>query len=804
MNFTFFPYSITYKVKDNKAVIYIFGKTKDGERVCVVDDSFEPYFYVLCEDYAVEEIKKTKTKDGSVSRAEWVTLKLLEKPVKVLKVFADLPKSVPDLRKAVQEITGVKDAFEYDILFARRYLIDKNILPMTAVECDAEPIKDDNCKVSCFLAKKLVPKSEVFSNPKILAIDTEVYNPDGRNVSADKHPVIMASFVSDSLKKVITWKHFETNEPSIEFVPSEADLLLRFKEIFEKEKPDIVTGYFSDGFDFPYLKARAKKYRIPFDIGLDGSEIKISGEALKTTSITGIVHMDTVKFIRNIVSRSLETDVFTLDAVASELLGAKKQEVNLDEFADVCDNHPERLIEFCNYNLHDSLLAYELCKKLLPSIIEISRTVGLPLDDSSRMSFAQLVEWFLIKRAHEENEICPNKPSFDEQQKRMSRRLKGAFVFEPRPGFYENLCVLDFRSIYPSIIASHNISIGTMNCSCCSPQQAPTEYGKFWFCEKKNGFLSGIIKYLIEQRVVIKKQLKTSKDPFLSARSEALKYLANSFYGYLGYALARWYCFECGECVTAWGRKYIQQTISLAEKSGFTVIYSDTDSIFLVLDKKSKDDVFSLIEKVNSELPGIMELDLEGFYPAGIFVSVKVGEFGAKKKYALIDELGKLKVRGFETVRRNWSFIAKEVQKEVLKIILQERNPEKAIEFIKRTIQDLKENKIPKEKVVIYTQLQKNIDTYTSIGPHVAAAQRLKNKGFEVRPGDMLKFIVVRGKGLIRDKVRLVDEETNEQYDADYYIENQILPSVERILLVLGYKKEDIVQTKQRTLGSFA
>jgi len=165
----------------------------------------------------------------------------------------------------------------------------------------------------------------------------------------------------------------------------------------------------------------------------------------------------------------------------------------------------------------------------------------------------------------------------------------------------------------------------------------------------------------------------------LNARQNSLKILANSFYGYLGFSMARWYCLQCSRSITAYGRNYIQQTIKKVNDSGFTTIYSDTDSVFFTLNKKTKQDSFKILESVNSELPGLMELEFEGSYSKGIFVSTKDSSIGAKKKYALMSERGIMKVRGFETVRRNWSPIAKEAQNHVLKILLSDGDSEKAI-----------------------------------------------------------------------------------------------------------------------------
>ncbi|MBA3064648.1 hypothetical protein FP803_04385 [Candidatus Woesearchaeota archaeon] len=192
-----------------------------------------------------------------------------------------------------------------------------------------------------------------------------------------------------------------------------------------------------------------------------------------------------------------------------------------------------------------------------------------------------------------------------------------------------------------------------------------------------------------------------------------------------------------------------------------------------------------------------MEIEYEGFYPRGIFVSAKEGAYGAKKKYALLSEDNHIIIKGFETIRRNWSFIAKETQREILNIILKEGNPKKAFNYVKNVITDLRDKKIPIEKVVIHTQLQKQIGEYDSIGPHVAAAQRMIDRGIPVGPGSLIKYVITKGKSKekIRDRAKLPEEISQDDYDSDYYINNQIIPSVEKIFEVLGFEKDELINS---------
>jgi len=775
----FYPMDITYKVINGEPVIHMYGRTVEGEQLCIVDH-YEPYFWAVGDIKAIE-----KQIDETVARTEVVKKDLNGEIVDAVKIITMLPEHVPKMKDKLKETALCLEA---DILFARRYLIDKEIIPCQEYEIEAEPYEFSE-GMKAFELKSIKPAERIYENQKILAFDIET-------LEQEDAPIIMFSLYGKDFQKVVTWKHFPTKEKYIEFVNSEADLIKRFRELVKEHQPDIITGYFSDGFDFPYIMERAKKYKLSIDISLDKSQPVIGRGENKSTKLTGINHVDVYKFVRNILR--LDVDDYTLNSVAEALLKDRKHDVDFEKLPDAWKTG-DGLEKFCQYNLHDSKLTYELCSKLLPNIVEMVRIVGVPMYDICRMALSQLVEWYLIRNAPKFNTLVPNRPAGDEFKTRLTRKYKGAFVFEPKPGLYNNIMLFDFRSLYPSIIASHNISPSTMNCSCCrdTAERVPFEKdepGKIWFCTNKKGFISSMIGDLIERRMRIKEIMKKEKNPLLDARQYSLKLLANSFYGYLGFYAARWYCYDCARSITAYGRDYIHKVIKQFETEGFKVIYSDTDSIFVTTGKKKAKDAQDLAHKINKSLPGIMELEYEGNFPSGIFVSLKGTESGAKKKYALIDENDEIVIKGFETVRSNWSPVAKDVQKKVLTILLKEGDAEKALKYVKKIIENIRKHELGKEEFEIRTQLTKPVEEYESTAPHVAVAKRLIKEGHEIVPGMVIKYIITSGKGTIGSRARVTEQCSNEDYDADYYIENQVVPSVIKIFEVFGYSEKDLAE----------
>jgi len=413
------------------------------------------------------------------------------------------------------------------------------------------------------------------------------------------------------------------------------------------------------------------------------------------------------------------------------------------------------------------------------------------------MTYSQLVEWYYTKKAKETNRIIPNQPKFDEIQRRRRTTYVGGYVKEPEAGIHENIAVIDFASLYPTIIASFNVSIETLNCECCKDNGYKVPGLPYWFCKKKRGFESEIIKELLFKRWELKKKLKKlPKDShefvILNARQQSLKTVANASYGYYAFPASKWYSKECAESTAAWGRYWIKKIEAEAEKNGFKVIYIDTDSCFIKLKGKTKDDILKFLEKTNEKLPGIMRIDLEDFYIRGIFIPRGIAPGTAKKRYALLDEKGYLKIRGLEKVRRDWSELAKKTQEKVLKLVLGKKDVKGAISYVRQTIQRLRKLEVTLRDLVIYEQITKPLEEYKQVSPHVVAARKLLRYGVPVGPGSVIGFVITKGTGSISQRAEPVEFVELKDVDVDYYITNQVLPAALRVLRVLGVDEKQL------------
>lgn len=218
----------------------------------------------------------------------------------------------------------------------------------------------------------------------------------------------------------------------------------------------------------------------------------------------------------------------------------------------------------------------------------------------------------------------------------------------------------------------------------------------------------------------------------------------------------------------------------------------------LELEAEIKAQAQKFIKYLNSTLPEGMELEYEGFYRRGFFVS--------KKRYAVIED-GEIIAKGLELVRRDWAPIVKNTQESVLMAILKEGNSDKAIEAVKKVLKRIRKGEVDKKELIIHTQITKQLDQYKQVGPHVVAAKRIEEHGIKISRGTIIQYIIVKGKGSISQRAVPYDYSEGYEYDKDYYIHHQLIPAVGRIMGPFGYSKKDLedmaVGEVQQSLDAF-
>lgn len=578
---------IDYITEDDKAVVRLFGKIKEnGEEksLLALDRSFKPYIYVEAHDPDTCERDLEDFEFESVERVQRMDVGRMKN---FLKVTLKHPQDVPKLRDKIRDLNSVKDIREHDIPFYRRYLIDKGIFPMSEVEVEGTPLSGDSIKFSCREDLYVLevegeprPVESDFPDLKILSFDIEVRNPHGMP-QAEVDEIIMISLSSNQgLQKVISTA--ESGLDFVETVESEAEMIERFAEIVRSENPDLLIGYNSDNFDLPYIRDRAAKLDVKLELGTDGSGLKFMRRGFANAGlIKGIIHVDLYLLMR----RYLTLDRYTLERVYRELFGEEKKDIPGDEIFEYWDEGGEKLEMLFKYSLDDAVAVTKIGEKMLPLSLELTRIVGQPFFDIARMATGQMVEWYLIRKAFEYGDIVPNKPSSSQySERRHKKRITGGYVKDPVKGLHENIVSFDFRSLYPSIIISKNVSPDTFMEECSEDECNVAPEVGHKFLKKPVGFVPSIIGNILRERVRIKTLMKASKNPrekqILDVQQQALKRLANSMYGVYGYSRFRWYRIECADAVTAWGRDFIKKTMKKAECYGFKPIYADTDGFY--------------------------------------------------------------------------------------------------------------------------------------------------------------------------------------------------------------------------------
>ncbi len=781
-----FLLDVSYYEKKGQAYIQLLVKGKKKTKLLY---PFDPYFLLDPAPASAEKVaaelkrvtiphkkEEIKIKDAVVVQKIWKGERKA-----LVKVICHKPTHVPILAKHLPF-----RCFEYRIPYIHRFFLDTGLTGSSTVIYEREgPIV------------KWIKPAEQSGVPNInaLAFDIEVYNPLGAP-RMEKDPVILIS-AANEVEQVFTWK--AGRHPALKVLKNEKEMLEAFFALLKKEDPDILIGYNTGAFDIPYLSERANQHGLTHP--LKGKKSR-KGEftAIKLNSYLHVDLYPLMRFFGTLGMFNVRT--YTLKHIFHEISGDEAVKIERFSLWEHWDKgEVDKLAEYC---LSDSKATMYLFRTFWSLLLELSQLTHLPIFEVLFTTSGRLVETFLMRKCVEQNRLIPPKPDPATVSQRRANPVEGAFVKMPEPGIYEELVVFDFRSLYPSIIITYNIDPETIT------QEGEDVYISpigVKFKKEPRGLIPSTLESLISLRTELKKKLKTLEPHTKEyeqtrARVQALKILANSFYGYLAYANSRWYSRECAASVTAWGRYHIQKAAEYAESKGFKVLYIDTDSLFLLLNGKSKEEALQLLKEINSQLPGVMELELEAFYKRALFVSKKADEAGAKKKYALLREDGEIKIRGFELVRRDWSNIARETQKRVLETILKEGSKEKAVQIVKDVIRELRSGQVDLKDLVIYTQLKKKPESYDVKSPEVVAALKAKRRGIPVDKGAIIPYIITKHGSSISEKAEYAD--FAKDYDPEYYIDHQILPAVLKILKELGYTKEELkFEGKQADLTAF-
>jgi len=407
------------------------------------------------------------------------------------------------------------------------------------------------------------------------------------------------------------------------------------------------------------------------------------------------------------------------------------------------------------------------------------------------------VEWFLIREARAKGELVPKR------EERPYRWYAGGMVLKPKPGIHERIAVLDYKSLYPSIMIQKNVSPDTY----VAPDEPEPPGGVnvapevgHRFRKEPPGLYKEVLSALLSARDAIRERLRELEPDspeyrLLDARQKALKVIANATYGYAGWLGARWYRKPVAESTTAWGRYVIRRTVEMAKEMGIELIYGDTDSVFVRYEP----------EKVERFLKAVEEEFGLKIKPDEIFERVLFTE--AKKRYAGLLPDGRLEIVGLEAIRGDWSALARKVQRAVLEAVLKAKTPregrERAVKIVRDYIAKLRRREVPYKDLVIWEELTRKPEEYKVRAAHVEAAKLMMRSGWDVSVGDKVGYVIVKGSGKLYERAVPYFMATYDDIDLDYYIKKQVIPVALRVLKILGVKEEELLAGERRGLMAF-
>ena len=787
---TFWLLDASYGVVGAVPEVRLWGIAEDGRRIVVLDRRFRPYFYVLPEEGVDPEVLMRRLRAKASGRRPILKMEVVErkyfgKPVKVIKVTCQIPEDVREYREIFKNVDGVREVLEADIRFYMRYIIDKQLRPCGwhRVRAEKVPVPSSWRVDAAYMALEDPEPIELNKLPplRILAFDIECYNPRGAPNPRRDPVIVIALRTSEGETRVLTAKDHDDRE-----------LLREFVRFVQEYDPDIIVGYNSNHFDWPYLMERAKVVGVRLAVTRMNSEPAPS--VYGHISVVGRANVDLYDFVEDMLP---EVKVKTLENVADYLGVMRKSERVLIEGAEIYAywDDPQRRKTLLEYARCDVESTYGIAEKFLPFAMQLASLVGLTLDQVGAASVGFRVEWYLMRQAYLEGELIPNR------EERPYETYRGAIVLRPKPGIHENVAVLDFSSMYPNIMIAKNISPDTY----VPPEEVddPSKYNiapevGHAFRKEPPGFYKKVLSRLLEFRRKLREEMK-KYDPssieykILYERQRAVKVIANACYGYAGWLGARWYKREVAEATTAWGRQTIKETIKIAKSLGLEVIYGDTDSVFVKYDKEK-------VERFIKEVEQRFGLEIK---PDKIYVRVFFTE--AKKRYCGLLPDGRIDIVGLEAVRGDWAEIAKEVQEKVIEIVLKEGSPQKAAEYVSKVIEELRAGKIPVSKLIIWKTVTKDIREYEVEAAHVTAAKRLLEAGFQLEIGDKVGYVILKGGGKLAERAwpyQLVKDPS--QIDYEYYVRKQVIPAALRILGYFGISENQLLTSgKQTTLFDF-
>ena len=798
--------SATYNSQKKAAVLKFYEPTSQRIFLWVDKSGHKPYCYSkLSPDEIPTEISE---RDDVIEIKQVKLLDVLnDKPIDVSKIIVKDPLAIGGTQTS-KSIRNLIDTWESDIKYYESYLYD-NLLIVgkyykiendTIVPYDLEISDETQLSLKNMLLDKQsdtnLPDPKQFDEhvsqwanllnqpiPKIkrVSMDIEVESEVGRipdPKTAEKKITAVGFEGSDGLKQVFILRRSGIEEGVNELLSGvkiifydetkEKEMVLDTFELIEKY-PLLIT-YNGDGFDLPYLYNRANR------LGIDRQKNPLY-MMRDSATLTDGVHLDLYRTMSNrafqIYAFGQQYNDFSLNSVAKGLLGEKKIDYGV-ELGDLT------LYQTANYCQNDARLTYNLTSfnndLLMNLLIVISRIARMPIDDISRMGVSQWIRSLLYYEHRKNGILIPRRQELDNKSSNIineaiirDKKFRGGLVIDPKKGIHFDVTVMDFASLYPSIIKVKNLSYETVRCSHDECKKNTIPQTNHWVCTKKNGLTSVLIGSLRDLRVnyyknMAKKDSLTAEERQLfTVVSQALKVILNASYGVMGAEIFPLYFLPAAEATTATGRHIILDTINKCKESGIDVLYGDTDSLFVK--KPTPKQIKDIITKAKLNHNVELEVDKEYRY---VVLSER------KKNYLGVTKNGKIDVKGLTGKKSHTPPFIKTLFYELLDILSEiktieefERAKNKISDKIAKCARKVLAKEIPLQDLAFNVMISKAPNDYTKTVPqHIRAAKQLESIR-EIKKGDIISYVKILNK----PGVRPIEMARKSEIDSSKYME---------------------------------
>jgi DNA polymerase I len=758
----------SYSVENGQPVVELFGRTRENESIAIRYNGFKPYFHVLANPQKVAAILGD---DPDVLGMDEIKLFFEGKDRTATKVTVRIPATVPRYRSKIKDEGYI--VLAADIPFQHRFMYDMDL--GSCVRVFGRSVKLDG------YTSELVMEAEKFEN-------CEPFKPELKILSFD----IENSIKDGTIFTICCVIKFKEKIDEERLKGDEKEIIQKWVEVIKSYDPDVITGYNIDGYDLPIILERAEK--------LDLGDLLISRNLKPLKSVEGRFWRLEGRIIADAwwnVKRELRPKKETLSYISGKILGEKKDDVDPKKIDEEWEKNPDKVVEYCT---QDARLALGVLEKIrvLGKSMDLATVSKLPLDDAINGRTSTFIDSILIREADRAKVAVPLSGG-----KEGRKKIEGGYVHSVEPGLYNMVCVLDFKSMYPSLIIAKNICFTTMDKdgSIISPVDV-----HFLIKEKREGLVPKVLKKLMKDRDEFKDKMKEAKNKgdkdtfvYYNGLQEAVKILMNAIYGVFASSFYRFTNRDIGQSITAFARQSIKELIKKLEEEGLKVIYSDTDSVFFESPKNNLNETIDFGKEIAKRYSvGGATLEFEGILDP--FFS-----HGKKKRYVgkIVWPEEEMIVRGYE-IRRTDAF---DLQSEALTSVFEEilsRDTEGAVSKAKEIVQDILGGKVPKEKLVI-SRTVKPERSY--VNPermvNVLVARKLKEMGYEFVPGMKVSWIVTNSKKTPQEVEPFIDgKDFKHEPDWEYYA-NRVATTIARVTEVFGWDEKSLLGgMQQKTLFS--